>query len=159
MGSDFWGKKRMGEERDPQTYAIIGAAMEVHRELGRGFRELPYQDALELEFGFRRIPFEREPLTIIHYKGNPLKSVFSPDFICYAAVIVELKAVEALNDDHRAQVIHYLKATGLNRGLLINFGRDRLEYERIVLNYQAQVRDAHGWARGISTADDADVRR
>jgi GxxExxY protein len=125
----------MSGERDAQTYTILGAAMEVHNEMGRGFRELPYQDAFELELGFRSIPFEREPPVVIHYKGNPLKSTYSPDFICYAAVIVELKAVEALTDDHRAQVINYLKATHMHRALLLNFGQDRLVYERIVLNY------------------------
>ena len=125
----------MGEERDPQTYAIIGAAMEVHRELGCGFLELPYQDAFELELGFRRIPFEREPVIVIKYKGNPLKSAYSPDLICYAAIIVELKVVEALTDKHRSQVLNYLKATGMHRALLLNFGSEQLEFERIVWNY------------------------
>ena len=125
----------MSDERDPQTHAILGAAMEVHTKLGCGFLEPPYQDAFEVELGLRNIPFEREVPIAISYKGKELKSTYKADFVCYNSVIVELKVVEALIDKHRSQVINYLKATGKHKALLLNFGAERLEYERVVLNY------------------------
>ncbi|MBM3290399.1 MAG: GxxExxY protein [Candidatus Hydrogenedentes bacterium] len=125
----------MGEQRDPQTYAMIGAGMYVHSELGCGFVELPYQEAMLVEMRFRSIPFVREPSLPIHYRGEPLPCTYEPDFICYGEVILELKAVETLTDRHRSQVINYLKASKLQRALLMNFGAEKLEYERIVLNY------------------------
>ncbi len=122
--------------RDPQTYAIIGAAMEVHRVLGTGFLEAVYQEALAKEFGLRGIPFAREVDLVITYKNEPLACRFRADFICYDDIIVELKALSALGGIEEAQVINYLKATGLQRSLLINFGAPSLEYKRIVLNFQ-----------------------
>jgi GxxExxY protein len=119
--------------RDPQTYAIIGAAMEVHRVLGCGFLEPVYQEALAKEFLLRGIPFRREVELPITYKGNLLAVKYKPDFICYDAVIVELKALDRLSGKEKAQVINYLKATGTERGLLLNFGTVRLEYERLIL--------------------------
>ncbi len=122
--------------RDPQTYAIIGAAMEVHRVLGTGLLEAVYQEALAKEFGLRGIPYAREVDLVITYKNEPLACRFRADFICYDDIIVELKALSALGGIEEAQVINYLKATGLQRSLLINFGAPSLEYKRIVLNFQ-----------------------
>jgi len=119
--------------RDSQTYAIIGAAMEVHRVLGCGFLEPVYQEALAKEFLLRGIPFRRELELPITYKGDLLAVKYKPDFICYDAVIVELKTLDRLSGREKAQVINYLKATGIERGLLLNFGTARLEYERLIL--------------------------
>lgn len=121
--------------RDPQTYQIIGAAMEVHRELGRGFLEAAYHAALRIELRLRAIPFASEVLLMIHYKGEALDCTYRADFICFGEVIVEIKAIAAITDIERAQVLNYLKATGMRRALLINFGADSLEFERIVCNY------------------------
>ena len=119
--------------RDPQTYAIIGAAMEVHRVLGCGFLEPVYQEALAKEFLLREIPFRRQVELPLTYKGDLLAVKYKPDFICYDVVIVELKALDRLSGKEKAQVINYLKATGIERGLLLNFGTIRLEYERLIL--------------------------
>jgi GxxExxY protein len=122
------------QPRDVETYAIIGAAMEVHRELGSGFLEAVYHDALEREFLSQNIPFAREHLIPVLYKGIPLATPYRADFLCYGSVIVELKAIRALTEIEDAQVIHYLKATGLHRALLLNFGGPQLQYKRLVLN-------------------------
>ena len=119
-------------QRDPETYAIIGAAMEVHRELGNGFLEAVYQDALEVEFIHRRIPYSREHPIPVSYKGHVLGTPYRADFVCYGSIIVELKAVKSLTDVESAQVLHYLKATDLERALLINFGTPRLDYKRFI---------------------------
>lgn len=126
----------MAEERDPQTFAIIGAAMEVHNQLGHGFLEAVYQEALAKELTARRIPFAREAELVISYKGEPLACRYRADFICYGEVIVELKALSAIGGPEEAQVINYLKATGYQRALLINFGAPSLKYKRMVNNYQ-----------------------
>ncbi len=122
------------ETNDPRTYKIIGAAMEVHSELGAGFLEAAYQESLAIEFGLQDIPFRREVELPIHYKGHRLKTPYRADFICYdQAVIVETKALSRLSGKEEAQIINYLKATGIEIGLLINFGEESLKYRRFVL--------------------------
>ncbi len=117
---------------DPQTYAIVGAAMAVHQELGNGFLEAVYQEALSIEFIAASIPFQRESAVPVSYKGTKLGTTYRADFICYDSIIVELKALTRLSGTEEAQLIHYLKSTGMKRGLLINFGAHRLEYKRFV---------------------------
>ena len=114
-----------------ESFNIIGAAMEVHSIIGCGFTEPIYQEALEEEFRLRNIPFQREKTLHFSYKGKILTKDFRPDFICYDKIIVELKAVDELVDEQFSQVYNYLKASGLQLGLLINFGHKSLEYKRI----------------------------
>ncbi|HEY4784579.1 MAG TPA: GxxExxY protein [Bacteroidales bacterium] len=115
-----------------EAYKIIGAAMAVHRELGPGFLEGVYQEALEIEFNQLHISFQREvPLTIT-YKEKTLQKEYVADFICYNKIIVELKAIDSLVGIHEAQVINYLKTTGFKLGLLINFGEESLTYKRLI---------------------------
>jgi GxxExxY protein len=124
-------------ENDPRTYSIIGAAMEVHRQLGCGFLEPVYQEALAMEFVSRDIPFVREIKLSLAYKGQPLQTSYSPDFICFDSVVVELKALSRMSGTEEAQVINYLKATGHEVGLLVNFGSRSLEHRRFVLSKSA----------------------
>jgi GxxExxY protein len=121
--------------RDPQTYAIIGAAMEVHNELGSGFLEAVYCQAMRLELMTRSIPFNPEVPLVIRYKDHPLDCAYRADFVCFGNVIVEIKALGQLTGVERAQVINYLKATGYKVALLLNFGAESLQFERVVLNY------------------------
>lgn len=114
-----------------ESYNIIGAAMEVHRIIGNGFTEPVYQDALEVEMRMRGIPYEREKTFDLSYKGVKLDKTFRADFVCYNSIIVKLKSVYPLADEHTAQVYNYLKASGLSLGLLLNFGRISLQHERI----------------------------
>jgi GxxExxY protein len=125
----------MNEQRDPQTYAIIGAAMEIHRTLGHGFLEAVYQEAAVIEFPLHQIPFECEVLFEIHYKGTLLNTHYRADFVCFSSIIVEFKAQSQLTSADEAQLLNYLKATGYPRGLLINFGASSLEYKRMVFGY------------------------
>ena len=115
-----------------ETYNIRGAIFAVHHELGNGFLERVYQDALEFEFQERGIPYEREKNIQIMYKGKPLGDPYRADFVCYNKIIVELKALSELDGTHRAQVINYLKATKMKLGLLINFGETSAKVERIL---------------------------
>ena len=109
--------------------------MEVHKELGNGFLEGVYQDALEIEFVARGIQFQREHPIPVMYKDKRLGTPYRADFLCFESVIVELKAIKILTAIEDAQVIHYLKATGQHRAILLNFGTQRLEYKRLVLNF------------------------
>lgn len=116
-----------------ESYKIMGACFEVYKEKGCGFVEPVYQECLEMEFGLEGIQFEAQVPLALAYKGRPLKQRYIPDFVCFGKIIVELKAVSQLVDEHRAQVHNYLKATGHKLGLLANFGHyPKLEYERIV---------------------------
>ena len=119
---------------DQRTYKIIGAAMEVHKELGCGFLEAVYQEALGKEFAYQAIPFKPQPIIDISYKGIALEKKYQPDFICYGDIILEIKALSALTGVEEAQLINYLKATGLKVGLLLNFGAKSLEHKRFVYN-------------------------
>ncbi len=117
---------------DERTYKIIGAAMEVHKELGSGFLEAVYQEALEIEFTDMGMPFKAQPKIKIEYKSKPLKKTYEPDFICYDDVIVEIKAMDKLSSNEHAQIINYLKASKIGIGLLINFGSPSLQHKRFI---------------------------
>ncbi len=113
-----------------ESYKIIGCMMKVHREMGCGFLEKVYQEALEREFIAEGIPFQREANLKIYYRGVPLQQEYIADFVCYDKIIVELKAISKLSDVDKAQVINYLKATGYELGILANFGETSLKTER-----------------------------
>lgn len=117
-----------------EVYALIGAAMEVYNVLGFGFLEAVYQAALEAELKLRGIPFEPQRELYVYYKGQPLDGVFyKPDFIVVGKIVVEIKALDKLTSRDEAQLLNYLKATGLEAGVLINFGaRGGLEWKRMV---------------------------
>ena len=128
--------------RDQETYAIIGAAMAVHGELGHGFLEAVYQEALAKEFQFRKIPYAREKELPVLYRGQPLRTFYKADFVCFDSIIVELKALQQITGTEEAQVINYLKASGISRGLLINFGSSSLQHKRLVLNLRESAKSA-----------------
>jgi len=115
-----------------ESYKIIGACMEVHKTLGCGFLEPVYQEALSIEFNKQHIPYEKERVLSINYKDIELEKKYNADFVCYGKIILETKAVKELCDNHRAQIINYLKATGFKLGLLVNFGEPSLKYERFI---------------------------
>lgn len=106
-----------------KSYLIQGAIFEVYREMGCGFLEAVYQECLEKELRKRNIPFVAHQQLDLQYKGEPLQQTYKPDFICHGQIIVELKAVKDIAPEHKAQVINYLKASGMKLGLLVNFGR------------------------------------
>jgi GxxExxY protein len=117
-----------------KVYQIMGAAFEVHKEKGHGFVEAVYQDCLEIEMGYRSIPFESQKEMLLHYHGQILKHTYIPDLICFGQIIVELKAVKELADEHRAQLLNYLRASQMRVGLLINFGQHTgVQWERMFL--------------------------
>jgi GxxExxY protein len=117
-----------------ESYRIIGACFEVYKEKGCGFLEPVYQECLETELGLQGIPFRAQWPIGLSYKGRPLKQRYIADVVCFEKILVELKAVSALADEHRAQVLNYLHATGYRLGLLVNFGHHpKLEWERIVV--------------------------
>ncbi|QJW97959.1 GxxExxY protein [Frigoriglobus tundricola] len=119
-------------DNDPRSYAIIGAAMEVHSQLGCGFLEAVYQEALAVELASRGVPFGQQAQLPIRYKGRVLETVYKADFLCYGAVVVEIKALTQIGTIEEAQVLNYLKATGYETGLILNFGRTSLQYKRYV---------------------------
>ncbi len=117
-----------------ESYRIMGACFEVYKEMGCGFLEAVYQECLEIELADQGIPFQPQAELALHYKGRSLKQKYIPDFILFEKLVLEIKAVSALADEHRAQVHNYLKATGYRLGLLVNFGHyPKVEWERIVL--------------------------
>ncbi|NQU12478.1 GxxExxY protein [bacterium] len=118
---------------EAESYQILGACFEVCKEKGNGFLEPVYQECLEIELATRDLPFRAQAELKLAYKGKPLRHRYIPDFVCFDKIIVEIKAVSVLADEHRAQLMHYLKATGLGLGFLVNFGHHpKLEYERII---------------------------
>jgi GxxExxY protein len=119
-------------ERDPETYDIIGAAMEVHKVLGCGFLEAVYQEALAREFRRRCIVFGEQIELPISYKGELLATRYRADFVVFDRIIVEIKAIDMLGGREKAQILNYLKASGIGCGLLINFGTRSLQYERVI---------------------------
>ena len=121
------------EKQDPRTYAIIGAAMEV-RQLGCGFLEPVYQAALAIEFEKRQIPFKREVSLPVFYKEIRLDTPYRVDFICFDEVVVELKALAVVGGIEESQLLNYLKASGHETGLLLNFGTSSLKYRRFIFS-------------------------
>lgn len=120
-----------------EVYAVIGSAMEVYNNLGPGFGEAIYQEAMEIELSARKIPNLAQQDVFIKYKGRKLKQFFKPDFVCYETIIVEIKALDRLTSREEAQLLNYLKATDLPVGLLINFGAEAgLEWKRMVSTNQ-----------------------
>ena len=105
-----------------ECYAIQGAIFDVYKTMGCGFLEAVYQECLEKEFTKRTIPYQPQVELQLNYKGEQLKQTYKPDFICYEKIIIEIKAVKELGAEHKAQLLNYLKATGLELGLLVNFG-------------------------------------
>ena len=128
--------------KDPETYVIIGAAMMVHRELGCGFLEPVYQEAFEKELQIQTVPYKREVELPVFYRDVRLKAYYKADFICFDTVIVELKALSNISGTEEAQVINYLKASGKNKALLINFGAQQLQYKRFVFNLRESAESA-----------------
>lgn len=127
-----------------ESYALVGACFEVYNEKGCGFLEPVYHDCMLIELGLRKIPFVHEPALPLTYKGVLLKRTCSPDFSCWDKIILELKACEKLCDEHVAQVLNYLNATGYELGLLVNFGHyPKLEYKRIVRTQGIRVDSRH----------------
>lgn len=122
----------MSDDRDPRTFALIGAAMEVHRRLGHGFLEAVYQEAFAVELRARNLPFAREVQFPIRYRDTVLAPVYRADFVAYDRIIVELKALGRLTGVEEAQTLNYLKASGLTLALLFNFGAPSLEYRRLI---------------------------
>jgi GxxExxY protein len=127
-------------QKDQQGHAVIGAAMEVHRELGFGFLEAVYQCALALEFQDRQIPFHAEVPLPVRYKGKLLTCGYRADFVCYDDFLVETKAITELTRVDDAQLINELKGTGLQRGLLLNFGSPSVQFKRLVRNASENLR-------------------
>ena len=117
-----------------ESYKIQGAIFEVYKEMGNGFLEAVYQECLERELLKQKIPFVAQPLLKLMYKGETLQHTYKPDIICFDKIIVELKGVKSIRNEHHAQVLNYLKATKLRLGLIANFGAfPKAEIKRIVL--------------------------
>ena len=117
-----------------ESYEIMGACFNVYNEKGNGFLEAVYQDCMDIELGYQKIPFIAQPKLDLFYRNIKLKHFYEPDFICYDKIVLELKAVEHLTKEHYAQVFNYLKATGMKLGIIVNFGHHPdLEYKRIII--------------------------
>lgn len=115
----------MGTEKaifPEESYAINGACMEVYKNMGNGFLEAVYQECVEIEFQRRKIPFSSQKLLTLNYQGEKLKQTYKPDIVCYEKIILELKATAKISNEHKAQLINYLKAAGYQLGILYNFG-------------------------------------
>ena len=119
-------------QKDPRTHKIIGAAMEVHNEMGPGYLEAVYQECLEIEFELQNIPFISKPNVSLYYKKRKLKKYYMPDFIVYGDIVVEIKAQKMLTKDDEAQIINSLKSSRHEIGLLINFGEPSLKFRRFI---------------------------
>lgn len=115
-----------------ESYTIIGKCMDVHNELGHGFSEIVYRDALEMELNISDVLFEREKEYSVYYKGELLPHKFSADFVIFNKIILEIKCVKAITDEHVSRAINYLKVSDNKLALLVNFARGKLEYQRIV---------------------------
>ncbi len=125
-----------------ESYRIIGACFEVYNEKGCGFLEPVYHECLTIEFEHQRIPAISKPALTLSYRGRTLLQTYNPDFICYQKIVLELKTVSKLIDEHRAQILNYLNATGFELGLLVNFGHyPGLEHERIVRTQRAKPKE------------------
>lgn len=136
-----------------ESYKIIGACFNVYKTMGCGFLEAIYQECLEIEFEFQHIPFKAQDEIKLQYRGRKLKHGFKPDFFCYDKIIVEIKAVSHLIDDHRAQLINYLSATQVELGLLFNFGHyPKVEFERLIL-----TKDRHRFYTKEDTEEMANI--
>ena len=140
----------MEGEQDPRTYAIIGVAMEVHQQLGHGFLDAVYRDAMAIELGLVGILSQTGVELSVFCKGYKLKTFYKADFHCFQSIIVELKALSELSSIHEAQVLNYLKATGLSVGLLLNFGAPRLELQRLI--FSSHLRPSASYADNTSSA-------
>ncbi len=119
-------------QKDPRTNKIIGAAMEVHNEMGPGHLEAVYQECLEIEFALQNIPFQSKPKLSLYYKTRKLKGYYVPDFIVFGDIVVEIKAQKMLTKDDEAQIINSLKSSHHEIGLLINFGEPSLKFRRFI---------------------------
>lgn len=116
-----------------ESYRIVGACFDVYRDKGNGFLEAVYQECLTIEFDLHQIPYKEKPQLALEYKGHTLQKTYEPDFLCFDEIIVEIKAVKKVTDEHRAQVINYLKASKKSLGLLINFGDyPKATHERLI---------------------------
>ena len=125
-----------------ESYAIIGACFEVYNEKGCRFLEPVYQECVGIEFEYQRIPAIPKPSLTLSYRGRILIQTYEPDYVCFGKIIVELKAVSTLIDEHRAQLLNYLHATDFELGLLVNFGHyPKLEYERIAKTQRIKTRN------------------
>lgn len=123
---------QMNTDKDPRTHSVIGAAIEVHKQLGCGFLEAVYKEALAVEFVARGIPFRKEVELLVFYKERALSCTYRADFICFDEIIVEAKAIKEIRGIEQAQLLNYLKSTNYPLGLLLNFGGPRLEYKRMI---------------------------
>jgi GxxExxY protein len=141
---------------EDKTYKIIGAAIEVHKNLGMGFLEAVYQEALEKEFILQGIPYQREASFLIYYKNELLNKTYIADFVCYNNIIVELKAVQKLTGEHQSQVMNYLKASKMEIGLLFNFGSKSLEHKRIILTDSGDDAVIQGGVKSTDNTDSTD---